>query len=174
MKKLHVFCGLALLLAALFLTGCADSGESAPQENMPAEKDHYYEVLEGEDGDVLYSVTDTDAVDKIDNLLGDVWENGDSVEEPSGTLYTYVYSQEKTLLAGQDPEEPREFQELFRVAVREDSDTITIQLMDKALSGVKELLPQIDVGDILTFSTALPKESVESLRDPAQLSPADA
>ena len=169
MKHLRVFCAAALLVSALFLASCAGDGE-VPEE---VQKDHYYEILDGSDGEILYTVTAPESVDQIDTLLGDDWADSYPDEGTDDARCTYVYYQEKTLLAGQDPEAAREYEELFRVAVQADSDTVTIHALDKALPGVEEVLPQIDVGDLLTFSMDIPKETADALRDPAQFAPAD-
>ena len=80
----------ALLLcgAALFLTACG-------AEEQEAEKNHYYEISDSS-GTVLYTVTDGELLDTLDDLLGTPAED---MEHPGDTgdaeaLYTYAYWQE--------------------------------------------------------------------------------
>ena len=74
MKKL---CYASLLLGlVLLLAGCgAAPAEPGPQESdVEAAKYHSYEILEGADGSVLYTVETPEAVAALDELIKDAGE----------------------------------------------------------------------------------------------------
>ena len=123
-------CIFALLLV-LFLSGCGQRVISQKDENFQAawdeawsdfreqweadrnsgpsaEKKHYYQVLDG-DGTLLYTVDQAEGVEALDGLFsGDdnLWE--DLTQPEDGEIAcVYCYWQEKTLLAGEDPDRER-------------------------------------------------------------------
>lgn len=152
-------CAALLCLTALLLTACGG-------ENEQAEKDHYYEVLDSA-GTVLYTVEDGGLADILDGLLGEPLENmedsGDA--EDVTPLYTYVYCQERTLLAGEDPDKERDHGELMRVLVPAEGETVVIQ----ALPGVEApdwLTEAVDLEDLLTSTAEVSPETAEALRSP--------
>ena len=128
-------------------------------------KEHRWKILDA-GGKELFTVTDTEQVKVLDDILcrGDIWES--LVENPSDPAYTYVYSQEKTLLAGQDPDKERGYEDLLAFTVSASEDVVTLQI----LGGLEELslLPGVEPEDVLTFSAAVPAETAEALRNPRQ------
>ena len=125
MKRYFIFCTLVL---TLLLTACG--GEQVTDDTAEeAVKDHYYQILDA-DGQELYTVTDDTAVAEIDALIneagGENAAHGGAEGEP---LYTYVYWQETTLHAGEDPDAEREYMEVFRTQVRSDSNAVTTEVL---------------------------------------------
>lgn len=132
-----------------------------------ASKRHFYQILNS-DGEELYAVTDETQVSALDDLLGNVGEGREETpasEDGGEIACIYVYQQEKTLLAGQDPNQEREYEEVIRFTVYQNRDLITMQclkgLEDRDLAG-------IPLEDFLTFTLSVPAETMESLRNPAQ------
>ena len=69
---------------------------------------------------------------------------------------------QKTLLAGQDPSEEREYQELVRFAVSASEDAVTLYILEDLT-----VLPGVDLGGLLTFAIDIPAETAEALRNPS-------
>ncbi len=160
-------CSLAAALAALMLAGCGalpEDGPSAP------EKDHYYQILDA-DGAELYTVAAKDAVEEIDGAIDAVGlERGWTGGGEGAALYTYVFWQEETRLAGEDPGAERPYAELLRITVRADSDVVTTEVSAPALEALADALPQLE--GVLTFSAEAPPETAAALRDPARFAEA--
>lgn len=126
-------------------------------------KAHYYQILDSQ-GEELRTVTDEAQVASLDELLGNAGEELEEAppaEEPVACVY--VYQQEKTLLAGQDPEAEREYEEVIRFTVYQEKDLVTMEILaGKDVAG-------ISLGDLLTFTVSMPEEAMEQLRNPAGL-----
>ena len=135
MKKYLILCVLAL---TLLLTACG--GEQAAADTAEeAVKDHYYQILDAA-GKELYTVTDSGAVAEIDALINKAGgENADHGNAEGDPLYTYVYWQETTLHAGEDPDAEREYLEVFRTQVRQGSNAVTTEVLSDTLEGVGSL-----------------------------------
>lgn len=133
-------------------------------------KEHCWKILDA-DGREISTVTDREKVKVLDDALcrNDIWESPE--ESPGDPAYTYVYSQEKTLLAGQDPSKERGYEDLLTFTVSASEDVVTMRI----LGGLEDLslLPGVELGDILTFSASVPAETAEILRDPAQFTEAE-
>lgn len=157
-------CTVLLCLAALFLTACGAREEP--------EKDHYYEILDST-GTVLHTVEDDKLTDTLGGLLGtpmeDMEQSGDAGDvEP---LYTYAYWQEKTLLAGQDPDAERDYEELMHILVPAEGETLTIQVFPNAndLEGLNWLITEtVDLEELLTSKVTVSLETAAALRAPEQ------
>lgn len=161
MKRLFA---LLLCGAALLLTACGAGKE--------AEKDHYYEVLDSA-GAVLYTVKDGELAETLDSLLGTSSEDMDAAGDAGDVepLYTYAYWQERTLLAGEDPEAEREYQELIRVLVPAEGEELVIQVFPDtaALEGLNQLTRDtVDIASLLSSVVTVSPETAEMLRDPGR------
>ncbi len=163
MKILRIVLALTLVLA---LTACG----TAPTEVPPVEevKDHYYQILDAA-GAELYTVTDQTAVAEIDALVsaagGESAQHGGAEGDP---LYTYVYWQAPTVHAG-ETEPAGEYLEVFRLQVREDSNTVTTEVLSDTLEGIGETIGVEGMDGWLTFSAEVPQETADALRNPAAL-----
>lgn len=185
MKRIWTLC--AALLSLSLLAGCAVTSPKDPElqsdwdeaagetredflEDLQnaledgGEKAHRWRVLDAE-GRELYTVTDPEAVAALDEILGD--DGWAALEQdPDDPAYSYVYSQEKTLLAGQDPDMEREYEDLMTFTVSASEDVLTIQI----LGGLEALalIPGVDMEDVLIFSVSIPAAAAETLREPGE------
>ena len=186
-----LFCGI--LAMALLLSGCLPAAlmpQSTPdgrlEEKMEAletslsdlenlwdgldddwsAKGHYWKILDSQ-GEEVCTIDSEEAVQRVDDLIqGDMeWKQASSVEDEI-VLYTYVFMQQKTLLAGQDPDTEREYQEVLRFTVYEGTDVMSMTVLD----GLEGVLPVsiLNWEDLLTIHAKAPAETAEALRDPAQ------
>lgn len=129
-------------------------------------KAHRWRVLDA-GGQEFYTVSDGEQVKALDELLlcdDNSWDR--LAKEPGDPGWRYVYSQEKTLLAGQDPDEEREYEDLMTFTVSAAEDVVTVRI----LGGLEELslVPGVELEDMLTFFVSVPPETAEALRDPEQ------
>lgn len=130
------------------------------QDEDGVEKDHYWKILNEEDQEIG-TVTDEEQVKAIDGILSDDGQWGwRMTEDPGDPACSYVYCQQETLKAGQNPED-REYKELVCFAVSASEDVVTIKILE-------ELPPllNVDLGTFLTFTIDVPAETAEALRDP--------
>lgn len=191
MKRLAIACALALSVS--LLAGCmaVSPGDEEFQEDWDesmeeleddwsdaldrfqdawghrdengAEKDHYWKIADVSDEEAAIvevgTVTDPEQVKALDDLLSD---DGRLTEDPGDPAYSYVYCQQETLKAGQK-EENREYEELMRFTVSASKDVVTMVILEDLPS-----LLNVDLGDLLTFTMAVPAETAEALRNPGQ------
>ena len=163
MKQYISICALTL---TLLLTACG--GQTADEPAEEPEKDHYYQILDGT-GQELYTVTDDTAVAEIDALINEAGgENAAHGGAAGDPLYTYVYWQETTLHAGEDPDAEREYLEIFRTQVRSDSNAVTTEVLSDTLENVGDAISVEGLGGLLTFTAEVSQETADALRDPAQ------
>lgn len=144
------------------LWAALDAAESGEQG-----KKHYYEVLDS-DGRTVCTVDDEEGVQAVDELLEEPLKGGEggSSETADGALYTYVFWQERTLWAGEDPAAEREYKALLRIAVPAEGNVLTVQVnLPEELEGLK-LPAGLDLEGLLTFGAEVSEETAERLREP--------
>ncbi len=130
------------------------------QDEDGVEKDHYWKILNEEDQEIG-TVTDEEQVKAIDGILSDDGQWGwRMTEDPGDPACSYVYCQQETLKAGQNPED-REYKELVRFSVSASEDVVTIKILEELPA-----LLNVDLGTFLTFTIDVPAETAEALRDP--------
>lgn len=187
MKRIFAVCLCALTLLSL-LTACGirlpdpdalEKGLDSLEKDLDSledrledlerleegDKNHQYQILDAQET-VLYTVTDEAQVEALDELLSDPGENADLEEAPEDEIAcVYVFRQEKTLLAGQDPEAPRDYEALIRFTVYQNQDVITMRVLEGLGDGEAAGL---SLADLLTFTVSVPAETMEALRDPGR------
>ncbi len=131
------------------------------------EKDHYWKILDVSDEEAAIvevgTVTDPEQVKAIDDLLNDDGRQEYRLAgDPGDPAYSYVYCQQETLKAGQDPGD-LEYEELVRFTVSKEKNTVTIVILEELPS-----LLNVDLGDFLTFTIDVPAETAEALRNPGR------
>lgn len=162
MRKRSLAVG-AMLLLTVVLTACGG------EETEPGGKDRSYEILDA-GGQALYTVSDADAVARIDGLLT-AFTSGEGTlagDEEMDALYTYVCYQEATVLAGGDPAAERDRIEVLRLTVPAEGTEVRLQVLGEGTDALADAVPQLDLGELLTFSYDADEATVEALRDPAQ------
>ena len=106
---------------------------------------------------------------EIDALIKEAGgENADHGSAEGTPLYTYVYWQEATLHAGEDPDAEREYLEVFRTQVRSDSNEVTTEVLSDTLEGVGDWIGVEGLDGLLTFTAEVSQETADALRDPAR------
>lgn len=125
------------------------------------EKDHYWKILDAE-GEETGTLTEEEQTKLLEDLLSDDGHWAQMSGDPGDPACSYVYCQQETLKAGQKPED-REYEELIRFTVSAEEDAVTMEI----LADLPSLL-NVDLGDVLTFTMAVPAETAEALRNPDQ------
>lgn len=182
MKKLSVL--VMLVLAMCLAAGCGNN-QNAEQPSGQAdngEKLCMLEIFDVANDELLTTVDDQRLIeDLLDDVMDD-WdemetESGDEMEadedideklkyamfddNPAGNAapeYKLVVSQQKTLLAGQDPNEEREYQEILLITTYQGSKYMAVQVSDQVLHGVK--LPD----DLMTFYCEMDNDFAQKLQ----------
>lgn len=182
MKKLSV---LAMLVLAVCLSAGCGNGQADEQPNAQAdngEKLCKLEIYDAANDKLLTTVEDQKQIDDLLDDVMDDWdemetESGDEVEpdkdideklkygmfddNPAGNAapeYKLVVSQQKTLLAGQDPDEEREYEEILLITTYQSSKYMSVQISDEVLHGVK--LPE----DLMTFYCEMDDDFAQKLQ----------
>lgn len=166
---------LLVLTVVFLLTGCRTSDnknsddkhldqKSETQEPVSGEKQHIWKIFDNQKQEIG-QITDANAIEKLDKLLNcnenydeNQWSRtAENVSDrPDDPLYTYVYCQQRTLLAGENPDTEREYQELIQFTISASEDIITEQINDQSLKNAADKLPE-------DLSETLPEELSESL-----------
>lgn len=131
-------------------------------ENDGSPKTHRWQILNAQ-GEEILLISSEEGVAAVDALLqDDGWAF--TGEEPGEALYTYVFWQQKTLLAGQDPDTEREYEALIRFTVPAEGDVVVMKVIPESLSGME--IAGLNLDDLLTVSGKVPAEALEALRNP--------
>ncbi len=151
MKK--ILFGLAACL--LLLASCGKSPPEASSE--PDTKQSKAEVYSAQDNVLLKTITDQELLSDLNDFSG--WDGEEDPPEDLTPEYTLLVYQEKTLLAGQDPDEEREYELIETLTTYQDSRYITVAISPDAVNGMD--LPE----DLLTFCFKMPEETAGRLRE---------
>jgi len=128
-------------------------------------KRHYYEVLDSQ-GKTLYTIDSGKGVEAVDDVLEEPLEGLEALSAEAGEpLYTYVFWQERTLLAGEDPAAERGYQALLRCAVPAEGNVLGVEVTLPEEADPPEWL---ELDGLLSFGVELSDGAMEALRDPAQ------
>ncbi len=128
-------------------------------------KRHYYEVLDSQ-GKTLYTIDSEKGIEAVDKVLDESLDGLDELSSEAGdALYTYVFWQERTLLAGEDPAAERGYEALLRYTVPAEGNMLGVEITLPEEADPPEWL---ELDDDLTFGVELSDEAMEALRDPAR------
>ena len=148
MKRIITF-----LIACMFcLSGCAFQTTNSTGDEVG--KKSRIEIFSMQDE--LLSTIDNE--DTIDNLLNsNDWQ--EATELPDGLIpaYKLLVYQEKTLLAGQDPNEERDYELIETIIMFEDSPYVIEVISSEVVKNM--MLPS----DVLTFYYELPGSTIENI-----------
>lgn len=93
-----------LMILTLLLVGCS---HNVPQQDNE-KKQSRIEIYSSQDDVLLQTIEEQETVNKL--LDTSSWETLESVSDDLIPEYVWLVYQEKTLLAGQDPSEEREYE----------------------------------------------------------------
>jgi len=151
MKKILLGLAACLLLLASCGKSPSESASKADTKQLKAE------VYSAQDNTLLKTITDQELLSDLNDFSD--WDGGDSPSEGLAPEYTLLVYQEKTLLAGQDPDAEREYELIETLTTYQDSRYMTAAISPDAVKSVP--LPE----DLLTFRCEIPKETAGRLRE---------
>ena len=136
------------MIFALLLTGCS---HNIPQDVHDDEKKQSrIEVYSAQDDMLLKTIDEQDTVNKL--LDTSSWETLESVSDDLTPEYILLVYQEKTLLAGQDPSEEREYELIETIITFQDSPYIKEIISNTVIKNT--IIPE----DVLTFYYSMPDD----------------
>ena len=143
---------ITILIACMFcLAGCSFQTNSAGDE---AEKKNRIEIFSIQD-ELLSTI---DNGDTINNLLNNNdWSEVNELPDGLTPEYKLLVYQEKTLLAGQDPNEQRDYELIETIIMFEDSPYVIEVISSEVVKNM--ILPS----DVLTFYYELPDSTIENI-----------
>lgn len=141
---------LLLLLAGAVMacTGCAHTAAEEPK----ACKVEVY----SDGGELLRTIDDQETVGLLTPT--EDWLDTEAPQPEPAAQYELVVWQEKTLLAGEDPEGEREYEVILNLTLYQDSPLVKAAISPQAVKNMK--LPE----EMLTDYYTLSDEAIASLR----------
>jgi len=149
MKRLSM-----VILALLLLAGCSSSGFD---KSEAAEKKCKMEIYSAQDDTLLNTVDDQEQLKQL--LAIDTWETADEKSEGLTPEYKLCVYQEKTLLAGQSPDDERDYELIETLTTFRDSTYVEAEFSPEVIKNMK--LSE----EYLTFYYLMPEKLAESLRE---------
>ena len=150
MKRIIVI----LIACMLCLAGCAS--QTTHNKDDVVKKKSKIEICSLQD-DLLLTIDDQDT---INNLLNDNdWSEVNELPEgltPENKMLVY---QEKTLLAGQDPNEERDYELVETIILFRDSPYVTEVISSNVVKNM--IIPS----DVLTLYFKLPDSTIEKIKN---------
>ncbi len=146
---------ITILIACMFsLAGCAFQTTNSTGDEV--EKKSRIEIFSIQDE--LLSTIDNE--DTINNLLNNNdWSEVNELPEGLTPEYKLLVYQEKTLLAGQDPNKERGYELIETIIIFEDSPYVIEAISSEVVKNM--ILPS----DVLTFYYELPDSTIENILD---------
>ena len=137
-----------LMIFTLLLTGCS---HNVPQDaHNDEKKQSRIEVYSAQDDVLLQTIDEQDTVNKL--LDTSSWETLESISDDLTPEYILLVYQEKTLLAGQDPSEEREYELIETIITFQDSPYIKEIISNTVIKNT--VIPE----DVLTFYYSMPDD----------------
>jgi len=143
-----------VILALLLLAGC---GANGPDKGEAAEKKSKMEIYSAQDDTLLNTIDDQEQLKQL--LAIDTWKTADKKPEGLTPEYRLCVYQEKTLLAGQSPDDERDYELIETLTTFRDSSYVEAVFSPNVFKNV-ELAE-----DYLTFYYLMPEKLAESLRE---------
>lgn len=140
---------ITILIACMFcLAGCADgTGDGAKKKSR-------IEIFSIDD-ELLSTIDDEDTINNL--LNNNDWSEVNELPEGLTPEYKLLVYQEKTLLAGQDPNEERDYELIETIIIFEDSPYVIEVISSEVVKNM--ILPS----DVLTFYYELPDSTIENI-----------
>ena len=151
MKKL----GCTLFIAGLMFATACGANPSADEQIEAATKQCKIEVFSAQDDSLLTTIDDEDAVSQF--TIKDQWEMVDDLPDDLVPQYQLIVYQQKTLLAGEDPDKEREYEAIEYLTTYQDTSYIEEQISPDVVKNIK--VPQ----EFLTQYYLAPDETIGNL-----------
>lgn len=135
-----------LIILTLLLVGCS---HNVPQQDNE-KKQSRIEIYSAQDDVLLQTIEEQETVNKL--LDTSSWETLESVSDDLIPEYIWLVYQEKTLLAGQDPSEEREYELIETIITFQDSPYIKQIISSTVIKNM--IIPE----DVLTFYYSMPDD----------------
>ena len=135
-----------LMILTLLLVGCS---HNVPQQDNE-KKQSRIEIYSAQDDVLLQTIEEQETVNKL--LDTSSWETLESVSDDLIPEYIWLVYQEKTLLAGQDPSEEREYELIETIITFQDSPCIKQIISSTVIKNM--IIPE----DVLTFYYSMPDD----------------
>lgn len=135
-----------LMILTLLLVGCS---HNVPQQDNE-KKQSRIEIYSSQDDVLLQTIEEQETVNKL--LDTSSWETLESVSDDLIPEYVWLVYQEKTLLAGQDPSEEREYELIETIITFQDSPYIKQIISSTVIKNM--IIPE----DVLTFYYSMPDD----------------
>ena len=135
-----------LIILTLLLVGCR---HNVPQQDNE-KKQSRIEIYSAQDDVLLQTIEEQETVNKL--LDTSSWETLESVSDDLIPEYIWLVYQEKTLLAGQDPSEEREYELIKTIITFQDSPYIKQIISSTVIKNM--IIPE----DVLTFYYSMPDD----------------
>ena len=135
-----------LIILTLLLVGCS---HNVPQQDNE-KKQSRIEIYSAQDDVLLQTIEEQEIVNKL--LDTSSWETLESVSDDLIPEYIWLVYQEKTLLAGQDPSEEREYELIETIITFQDSPYIKQIISSTVIKNM--IIPE----DVLTFYYSMPDD----------------
>jgi len=149
MKKLSM-----VILAIMLLAGCSSN---VPGNGEAAEKKCRLEIYSAQDDTLLNTIEDQEQLKQM--LAIDSWETADEKPGKLTPEYKLCVYQEKTLLAGQSPDDERDYELIESITTFKNSTYVEAVFSPDVIKNM-ELAE-----DYLTFCYFMPENLAESLRE---------
>lgn len=135
-----------LMILTLLLVGCS---HNVPQQDNE-KKQSRIEIYSAQDDVLLQTIEEQETVNKL--LDTSSWETLESVSDDLIPEYVWLVYQEKTLLAGQDPSEEREYELIETIITFQDIPYIKQIISSTVIKNM--IIPE----DVLTFYYSMPDD----------------
>lgn len=135
-----------LIILTLLLVGCSHNVSQQDNEK----KQSRIEIYSAQDDVLLQTIEEQETVNKL--LDTSSWETLESVSDDLIPEYIWLVYQEKTLLAGQDPSEEREYELIETIITFQDSPYIKQIISSTVIKNM--IIPE----DVLTLYYSMPDD----------------
>ncbi|TCL45524.1 hypothetical protein [Harryflintia acetispora] len=140
-----------LLLLAGVLVACTGCAHTAAKEPKACKVEVY-----SDGGELLKTIDDQETVGLLTPT--EDWADAEAPQPEPAAQYELVVWQEKTLLAGEDPEGEREYEVILNLTLYQDSPLVKTVISPQAVKNMR--LSE----EMLTAYYTLPDETLSALR----------
>lgn len=140
-----------LLLLAGVLVACTGCAHTAAKEPKACKVEVY-----SDGGELLKTIDDQETIELLTPT--EDWADAEAPQPEPAAQYELVVWQEKTLLAGEDPEGEREYEVILNLTLYQDSPLVKTVISPQAVKNMR--LSE----EMLTAYYTLPDETLSALR----------